>query len=372
MEFTITKNALQKELGFLQGIVERKNTIPVLANVLLEAGAGNLVRITGTDLDVTLSCETDAVQISKAGAVCVLARKLFDAVRLLPDSEAIYFVVEENNWVTIRCGKWSGRIAGLAREQFPEVAAAKATPLRISSAAFKSLVERTIFAITLEESRYTLSGAKFMLDKSGARMVTTDGHRLAHTARPEVGAGVNGTSLDALIPRKTLSELSKLAASFDGEMEMGADDNHIYFRVGRRLLVSRTLTGQFPNYEMVIPRDSPHTALIDAAELKQAVRRVALMADERTRAVRFRLSPGSLHVSAQTAEEGEAEETVAADYTGEETTFGFNSDYISDALGLVESGQVALDFKSGDSQVLVRPVAKGANDSLCVVMPLRL
>lgn len=372
MEFTINKNTLQKELGFVQGIVERKHTIPVLGNVLLEAVAGNKIRVTGTDLDTTLTCETDAIQISKPGAVCVLARRLFDAVRLLPDGAPVYFLLAENNWVTIKCGKWSGRIAGVGRDQFPEVATMKDTPLRIPAATFKALVAHTIFAITLEESRYTLAGAKFLFDKTGATMVTTDGHRLAHAVRPEVGANVNGTSLDTLIPRKTLSELAKLTAAFEGDMELGVDTNHIFFRLGRRVLVSRTLTGQFPNYEMVIPRDSPHAALFDAAELTQAVRRVALMADDRSHAVRFRLTPGTLHVSSQTAEEGEAQETVAAEYTGEETEFGFNAQYIQDALALINDGQAVMEFRGAEAQVVLRAASKDSTDAIYVVMPMRL
>ena len=172
------------------------------------------------------------------------------------------------------------------------------------------LIERTIFAITQEEGRYTLSGAKFELDKKNAKMVTTDGHRLAFisTAR----SNGNNDELDVLIPRKTLAELTKLASDFDGDINLGADENHVYFQVGSRLLISRLLSGQFPNYEMVMPKNNDRTATFDTLSLNQAIRRVALMADERSHAIRLHLAKEQLLISSQNAEEGEARETPPA------------------------------------------------------------
>ena len=177
MEFTISKNALQKELGFVQGTVEKKNTIPALSNILIESVGENTIRVTGTDLDVTLRCETEA-EIKTPGAMCVGARKLFDIARVLPDAP-VSFRKEENNWATVKCERSNFRIAGIETEKFPEVPNFKSAPVKLSANIFKTFIDRTIFAITLEESRYTLSGAKFVLDKSGAKMVTTDGHRRA-------------------------------------------------------------------------------------------------------------------------------------------------------------------------------------------------
>src|ERR687885_2804990 len=177
MEFVISKNGLQRELGFVQGIVEKKNTIPVLSNILIESVGENTLRITGTDLDVTIRCETEA-DIRTPGTMCVQARKLFDISRLLPDAP-VNFRKEENDWVTVKCENFRSKIAGLPRENFPEVPSSKSAPIKFPAEIFKSLIDRTIFAITQEESRYTLSGAKFILDQSGAKMVTTDGHRLA-------------------------------------------------------------------------------------------------------------------------------------------------------------------------------------------------
>ena len=183
MEFTISKNILQKELGFVQGTVEKKNTIPILSNILIESVGENTIRIIGTDLDVTLRCEAEA-EIKTPGSMCVGARKLFDIARVLPDAPVV-FRKEDNNWVTVKCERSNFRIAGVERDNFPEVPSFKSAPVKLPAHVFKTFIDRTIFAITLEESRYTLSGAKFILNKTGAKMVTTDGHRLAFIERSD-------------------------------------------------------------------------------------------------------------------------------------------------------------------------------------------
>ena len=370
MEFSISKNALQKELGFVQGIVEKKNTIPALSNLLIESIGESTIRIVGTDLDVTIRCETEA-EIKVPGSLCVQARKLFDISRLLPDS-TVNFRKEENDWVTVKCENFRSKIAGLPRESFPEVPTSKSAPLKFPAEVFKSFIDRTIFAITQEESRYTLSGAKFILDKSGAKMVTTDGHRLAYVARRDLGENTPEEALDALIPRKTLAELTKLTASFEGEIGLGVDENHIYFEVGPRLLISRMLSGQFPNYEMVMPKGNDKSVVFDSTQLNHAIRRVALMADDRSHAIRFHLVPNQLQISSQNAEEGEARETVATEYAGDETEIGFNAQYLQDFLNVVGDGQIAFEFKDGSSQAQLRPAADPDYEYKYVVMPMRI
>src|ERR687884_1314484 len=371
MEFSISKNALQKELGFVQGIVEKKNTIPALSNILIESVGENTIRIIGTDLDVTIRCETEAEEIKTPGAMCVQARKLFDISRLLPDA-TVNFKKEENDWVTVKCENFRSKIAGLPRENFPEVPSSKSATIKFPAEVFKSFIDRTIFAITQEESRYTLSGAKFILDKAGAKMVTTDGHRLAYVARQDLGTNGSDETIDALIPKKTLTELTKLTASAEGEISLGADENHIYFEIGPRLLISRMLSGQFPNWEMVMPKSSDKSVLFDSAQLNQAIRRVALMADDRSHAIRFHLVPDQLQISSQNAEEGEARETVATEYAGDETEIGFNAQYLQDFLNVVGDSQVTFEFKDGNSQAQLRPAADADYDYKYVVMPMRI
>lgn len=371
MQFVVSKQNLQKELGFVQGVVEKKNTIPVLSNILIESVGEGTVRITGTDLDVTIRCDMDAEEIATPGAICVQARKLFEIARLLPDAP-VSFKREDNDWVTVKCDRAKFKLVGVAKDAFPEVPTFKSAPTKISASVLKSLIDRTIFAITQEESRYTLSGAKFIMDESGAKMVTTDGHRLAYVERKS--AAKNGTkdSIDTLIPRKTLAELTKLTADYDGEISLGMDENHIYFEVGARLLISRMLYGQFPNYEMVMPKNNDKEVQFDSALLNLAIRRVALMADERSHAIRFHLEPNQLVISSQNAEAGEARETVPSDYAGEETDIGFNAQYLQDFLNVIGDGNVAFEFKDGNSQAQLRPAEGGEYDYKYVVMPMRI
>lgn len=369
MQFVVSKQNLQRELAYVQGVVEKKNTIPVLSNILIESVGENNIRLTGTDLDVTIRCDMDA-EVSTAGAICVQARKLFEIARLLPDAP-VTFKKESNDWVTVTCDKTKFKMVGVARDAFPEVPSSKSTPTKLSAEIIKSFIDKTIFAITQEESRYTLSGAKFIMDDTGAKMVTTDGHRLAYVERK--GVSKDGSeAIDTLIPRKTLAELTKLTAGFEGEISLGLDNNHIFFEVGPRLLVSRMLYGQFPNYDMVMPKNNDKSVQFDCGLLNSAVRRVALMSDERSHAIRFHLEPNQLVISSQNAEEGEASETIQADYSGEETDIGFNAQYLLEFLNVIGDGAVAFEFKDGNSQAQLRPAEGGDYDYKYVVMPMRL
>jgi DNA polymerase-3 subunit beta len=208
----------------------KKEHIPVLSNILIESVGETTIRFTGTDLDVTFA----AIWMRRhfePGSICVQARKLFEIARLLPDAP-VTFKKEDNDWVTVTCDKRVSKWSALPKTTFPEVPSFKSAPTKISAGVIKVFVDRTIFAITQEESRYTLSGAKFILDDTGARMITTDGHRLAYVERKGVSRNGSDESIDTLIPRKTLAELTKLTAGYDGEISLGMDGNHIFFEVG--------------------------------------------------------------------------------------------------------------------------------------------
>ncbi len=371
MQFVVSKQNLQKELAFVQGVVEKKNTIPVLSNILIESVGENTIRITGTDLDVTIRCEMDAEEITTPGAICVQARKLFEIARLLPDAP-VSFKKEDNEWVTVKCDRARFKLVGVAREAFPEVPQFKSAPTKISASVLKTFIDRTIFAITQEESRYTLSGAKFVLDENSAKMVTTDGHRLAYVEKKNVSKNGGTQSIDTLIPRKTLAELTKLTAGFDEDISLGMDDNHIYFEIGPRLLISRMLYGQFPNYEMVMPKNNDKSVEFESSLLNQAIRRVALMADERSHAIRFHLEPNQLVISSQNAEEGEANEALQTEYAGEETDIGFNAQYLQEFLNVIGDAKIAFEFKDGNSQAQLQPAEKSDFEYKYVVMPMRI
>jgi DNA polymerase III subunit beta len=319
---------------------------------------------------VTIRCDVEA-EIVSPGSICVPARKLFEIARLLPDVP-VNFKKEENDWVTVKCDRAKYKLVGVARDAFPEVPSFKSAPTKIAANILKTFIDRTIFAITQEESRYTLSGAKFIMDSNGARMVTTDGHRLAYVERKEVAKNGNKDSIDTLIPRKTLAELTKLTSGFEEEISLGMDENHIYFEVGSRLLISRMLYGQFPNYEMVMPKNNDKSIEFDSSLLNLAIRRVALMSDERSHAIRFHIEPNQMVISSQNAEEGEANETIQADYTGEEADIGFNAQYLQEFLNVIGDGKVAFEFKDGNSQAQLRPAETGDYDYKYIVMPMRI
>lgn len=395
MEFTIKQSVLKDELGYVNGIVEKKSTIPVLSNILIESVGENSIRILGTDLDVTIRCEAEA-DIKQTGSMCVQARKLFDIVRLLEDGD-VHFKKEENEWVSLNCGRSKFKLAGVSREQFPEVPEFKSVPRKISAEIFNHFINNTAFAITNEQSRFTLSGAKFVIENGTAKMVTTDGHRLAFIERKLENA--SDEPMDALIPKKALMELTKISKDASGDISFGEDPNHIYFEVDGRLLITRKLSGTFPNYEMVIPKDNDKTVTFDAEEMRNAIRRVALMADERTRSVRITIKPNEIEIGAQSSEEGEAQERVTADYTGEEVSIGFNSQYLQDFLNIAGAAetensasetenetngetvrvkesstrpQIAFEFKDGNAQTQMKIAGDTNYDYKYIVMPLRI
>jgi DNA polymerase-3 subunit beta len=232
------------------------------------------------------------------------------------------------------------------------------------------MIASTIYAITQEESRYTLSGAKVEIDESSMRMITTDGHRLAKSENKEI---TSKTTIDVLIPRKALAELAKICSAHEGTLRFTTDPNHIYFQVGSRSLSARLLSGQFPNYEMVIPKANDNSFATDVTAFREAVRRVSLMADGRSHAIRLDIKAGQLNFSASTPDDGEALESIPIDFNGEETSIGFNSQYLLDSYNaLGHQDLVTLSFKDGNSQVMLVPGAALANHSLAVIMPCRL
>jgi DNA polymerase-3 subunit beta len=404
MEFTIKQQVLKEELGYIQGVVERKSTIPVLSNILIESLGEGEIRILGTDLDVTIRCDAEA-EIKQSGSMCIQARKLFDIVRTL-DGGDVHFKKLENEWVQMKAGRASFRLAGVSREQYPELPIFKSAPMKLSSDIFNYFIHNTAFAITNEQSRFTLSGAKFMIADGKARMVTTDGHRLAFIEKAIDDAG--DTTMDVLIPKKALTELVKISRDSDGEIQFGEDQNHIYFQTGGRLLITRKLSGNFPNYEMVMPKDNDKTVIFDLAEMKSAVRRISLMADERNRSVRITIRKDEVEITAQSSEEGEGQEFVQADYDGtEEITLGFNWQYLQEFLnnvGALENAgsddaresaneasttketdgdkvrvketkgptRISFEFKDSNAATQIRIAGDTSYDYKYIVMPLRI
>ena len=374
MEITVSKFELLRELTATQGVVERKTTIPILSNYLFEA-AGDKLSLTATDLDLSLRTSCNA-KVKREGACTIPARKLYDYVKLLPDAD-ITIRLLENHWVSIRCGRSNTKMVGMAKSNFPGLPVfPSAGVIKISAPVLRSMISKTGFAIANEESRYTLNGALMVLKPESITMVATDGHRLAHVERTgEKFEGVSG-EMKTLIPKKAMDELKTLLDSGvekDVEtIDFAKDESTLFFRVGPRLLTSRQLTGQFPNYEAVLPKDISKSIALHGEELGAAIARVAQFADERSRAVRLRLEKGELKISASSTETGESEDTIEVAYDGEPMAIGFNAQYLMDFIKATGSGDVKLELKDAQSAGQLRPAEAEDYKYRYIVMPMRI
>jgi len=370
MEITVSKFELLRELTATQGVVERKTTIPILSNYLFEA-AGDKLSLTATDLDLSLRTSCNA-KVKKEGACTIPARKLYDYVKLLPDAD-ITIRLLENHWVSIRCGRSNTKMVGMARSNFPSLPVfPSAGAIKIPAAVLRSMIAKTGFAIANEESRYTLNGALMVLKPESITMVATDGHRLAHVERSgEKFEGVSG-EMKTLIPKKAMDELKSLLDSDVETIDFAKDESTLFFRVGSRLLTSRQLTGQFPNYEAVLPKDISKSIALHGEELGAAIARVAQFADERSRAVRLRLEKGELKISASSTETGESEDSIEVAYDGEPMAIGFNAQYLIDFIKATGSCEVKLELKDAQSAGQLRPAEAEDYKYRYIVMPMRI
>ena len=388
MEINIRQTELLKELQLLQGIVERKNTIPILANVLIEAeDGGSEVRLAATDLEVGLRSRC-AATVVESGSVTLPARKLYEIVRALPDTE-IRIAEPSSGTVNVTAERFNSRIQTLPREDFPSMPdAAGAATARLAAGRLAEMIARTQFAITGEDTRFFLNGALFLLSSSSMSLVATDGHRLALAStvggREENGAdgaaaadgAAGGDEADpsrVILPRKTLSELARLLGE-DGAEEVAYEqgENHLFFDVGARQLISRTIDAQFPAHERVLPKGNDKRIEFDRDRLVGTVKRVALLSNERSRAVKFQIDAGGVEISSSSPDVGEASEVLAIEYEGPRTEICFNAQYVLDFLGVVDSDSVVLEFKDEVSQAVLLPLSTEGCEYTYVIMPMRV
>jgi len=370
MEFTVSRADLVRELNLSQGVVEKKTTIPILSNVLVEAD-GDRIELTATDLELGIRCSCPA-RVKKPGAGTIPARRLLDYVRLLPDGD-VQVKIAENHWANLTCGRSKTRIAGMSRDSFPELPAMPEVLAEIPIGVLAGLINKTVFAISSEESRFTLNGALLVLRKGGVVMVATDGHRLAMIESSDELPGVTG-AYRALLPRKAMMELQKLAGDSEpsATVQFSGDENHLFFKLGDRLLLSRKLTGNFPDYERVLPKDQPNSVTLDREELRSSIERVAQFSDERSRAIRVRVAPGEVRVHSSVSDTGESEESIPTEYKGPSVEIGFNAQYLVDFLRAVSTGNVAFFFKDPHSAGELRPSGEKAENYRYVIMPMRI
>ncbi|HEY2435401.1 MAG TPA: DNA polymerase III subunit beta [Vicinamibacterales bacterium] len=375
MELVVRKTDLLRELQLFQGIVERKNTIPILANVLLEAN-GEEVKMLATDLEVGLRSRCSAT-VAKGGSLTLPAKKLYEIVKALPETDVR--IEEDKGGVKVAADRFDSRMQTLPREDFPTLPEASgAVSATLPRESLRRMIEKTQFAITGEDTRYFLNGALFILGADALSLVSTDGHRLAHISVSKEKGKATKSSPESdenrvILPRKTLLELGRLLAEGgDGDIRYERGENHLFFGVGERLLISRMIDGQFPAFERVIPKNNDKRVEFDRDRLTSAVKRVALLSNERSRAVKFQIDKGKVEIASSSPEFGEAKEALMVDYAGAPVTICFNAQYVLDFLGVAETDVVSLDFKDEMSQAVLRPAGAEGYDYTYVIMPMRI
>jgi DNA polymerase-3 subunit beta len=378
MELVVRKTDLLRELQLFQGIVERKNTIPILANVLLEAN-GSEVKMLATDLEVGLRSKCPAT-VSKSGSLTLPAKKLYEIVKALPETDVR--IEEDKGGVKVAADRFDSRMQTLPREDFPTLPEATGVvSAQLPRESIRQMISKTQFAITGEDTRYFLNGALFLLRGDSLGLVSTDGHRLAHItvardgSKAGKGAKAAGDSDEnrVILPRKTLLELGRLLAEGgEGDIQYERGENHLFFTVGERLLISRMIDGQFPAFERVIPKNNDKHVEFDRDRLTSAVKRVALLSNERSRAVKFQIDKGKVEIASSSPEFGEAKEVLMVDYAAAPVTICFNAQYVLDFLGVVETDTVSLDFKDEMSQAVLKPVGGEGYEYTYVIMPMRI
>ena len=371
MELVVRKTDLLRELQLFQGIVERKNTIPILANVLLEATTDE-VKLLATDLEVGLRSRC-AAAVAKGGSLTLPAKKLYEIVKALPETDVR--IEEDRNGVKVAADRFDSRMQTLPREDFPTLPESSGSySASLPREVVKQMVAKTQFAITGEDTRYFLNGALFILRPDSMSLVSTDGHRLALiTVSREKSKGKKAEDeVRVILPRKTLLELGRLLAEGDGDIQYERGENHLFFDIGGRLLISRMIDGQFPAFERVIPKSNDKKVEFDRDRLTSAVKRVALLSNERSRAVKFQIDKGKVEIASSSPEFGEAKEMLIVDYAAAPVTICFNAQYVLDFLGVVETDSVSLEFKDEMSQAVMKPIGAEGYEYTYVIMPMRV
>lgn len=365
MEIRVHRGEFLSELGPMQGIVERKTTIPILSHLLLSA-KGDRLHLAATDLDVSLTSSCSGEVISE-GSLAVGAKKFVEIIRSL-DADEVLLEREEGNLLAIRAGSSRFKIRGLPADDFPNLPSIEgAETLSIPLAQLKRMIAKVLFAVSAEESRFQLNGALLRLRPGFAAMVATDGHRLALV---ETALEAAVAEDQVLVPRKALQELLRFES--DEPLTFRRGQHHLSFRLGRRELTCRILEGTFPDYERVIAKDNDKLVQVDRRRFAEAMARVALLTGERARGVRLQLDDEEIVITAMNPDLGEAQEKLACNYRGGELKVGMNPDYMQQFLAAVDTEQVRFELKDENSQCLGLPVDGPDTRYLCVIMPMRL
>lgn len=370
MKFSISRDSLVKSLNLVAGVVERRHTLPILANVLVVLEEDHL-SLTGTDLEVELVGRVQLEKPGDAGEVTVPARKLLDICKSLPEGSDIDFGVKDSK-VTVRSGRSRFTLSTLPAREFPNVEDSIGThQLTLKQGQLKRLIDRTGFAMAQQDVRYYLNGMLWELDaKNALRVVATDGHRLAMCTLPDKVKVSGEGGVQVILPRKGVLELARLLIDDDAEIDINIGSNHIRAATKDFTFTSKLVDGKFPDYQRVLPRSPDKILQGSRQELRQAFTRTAILSNEKYRGVRLKLTKNTLDILANNPEQEEAEETVSVEYSGEPLEIGFNVSYLLDVLGVLSGEQVKMSLADPNSSALLEESEEG--DSLYVVMPMRL
>jgi len=370
MKATIERATLLKGLGHVHSVVERRNTIPILSNVLIEADEGGGIRLMATDLDLQIHESVEA-DISDPGAITVPAHTLFDIVRKLPEGSQVELIAAEGR-MQVNAGRARFTLSTLPRDDFPIIAQGDLpTRFELPAATLKQIIDKTRFAISTEETRYYLNGIYMHVSDEAQpvlKAAATDGHRLARVTvpRPEGAQGMPGV----IIPRKCVGELRKLLDEIDGTVQISLSDTKIRFDLGAAVLTSKLIDGTFPDYNRVIPTANDKLLKLDPRGFEEGVDRVSTIASERTRAVKMALDRDKVTLSVTSPENGTAAEEIPADYGAESFEIGFNARYLLDILGQIEGDTVEVHLADAAAPTLLRESDKAP--ALYVLMPMRV
>ena len=372
MHFSIEKEVFLKGLSRVQGIVEKRNTIPILSNVLVEADQDGIL-LTATDLEVGMRARYPA-KTNKAGKITVSAKKIFEIIKELPEKE-ISFKAKDNCWIEISCGKSVFNIVGLSSDEFPHFPQpdeSKMVPL--SGNLLSEMIEKTYFSVSTDETKYNLNGIYFKTieqdQKKYLMMVATDGHRLALDKKvietPEIEELNNGV----IFPRKGILELKKITEDTETDIKFGFMDNSAVIVKQNTIVVMRLVDGEFPDYSRVIPKNNDEIITIPRDELLHAMKRMAILSSEKSKGVKIELKTDRLEISSSNPEIGDAHEELEINYKGDEMSIGFNAKYVIDILQVLDGENIRLAVKDNLSPGLITP--DGEDGFLAVVMPMRL
>jgi DNA polymerase III subunit beta len=364
MEVVIDRDAFLRGLQLVQNIVEPRQTLPILANVLLEADT-ETVRVTATDLEVGARVAIPA-KVATKGAITVSARKLAEIVKELP-AAPVALKVTDNASVSLRCAGATYKLVGLSPDDFPPVVpASPASWVALDAKTLRELLAQTSFAISHDETRYALNGILFVLQGKDVQMVATDGHRLAMSKR-SLGRDVG--AMTGIVPRKAVIEIMRVLGAGE-DVQIAITENQFVLQMPNFVMTARLIEGQFPNYEAVIPKAHPGRLVVARSAFAAALRRMAVMAEERNKPVKLTLAPAALRLSASSQDLGEAEETLEVGYSGAEVVIGFNARYLLDAISAVDRDQIFLEVKDALSPGVIKSVED--EGYCCVIMPMRI